>query len=182
MSIMKLLGLTRDRDTAGDGAAGTSTDTVRKIVDALNDLPAERATQIGAFAYILGRVAHADMKISAAETLAMERIVVEHGKLPQEQAILVVQMARSQNMLFGGTENYLVTREYNRVADRGQKLALLDCLYAVSSADHEISGAEDQAIRQIADELLLDRADFIEVRGRYREHLSVLKKPDDTED
>ena len=37
----------------------------------LDDLPAERATLVGAFAYILSRVAHADMSISAEETRAM---------------------------------------------------------------------------------------------------------------
>lgn len=177
MSILKLLGLVRDREDPR--SAGAETETIRKIVDELNGLPPEKATLTGAFAYILSRVARADMNISAEETAAMERIVVEHGKIPEDQAIIVVQMAKTQNRLFGGTENYLVTREYNRLAGREQKLALLDCLFAVSAADHEISGAEDKVIRQIADELLLDHADFIEVRARYRDHLSFLKKPED---
>ncbi len=108
----------------------------------------------------------------------MEQIVVELGGIPSEQAVIVVQMAKTQNLLFGGTENYLVTREFNRVASREQKMALLDCLFAVSAADHEITTAEDQVIRQIADELLLEHADFIQVRSTFREHLAVLKKPE----
>ncbi len=174
-AILKFLGWSGPAEP--DPGLG-ETETVRKIVHELNGMPPDQATRVGAFAYILSRVAHADMNISDRETRAMERIVVEHGKIPEHQAIIVVQMAKTQNRLFGGTENYLVTREYNNVAEREEKLALLDCLYAVSAADRDISGAEDQVIRQIADELLLDHADFIEIRGRYREHLSVLKKPD----
>ncbi len=109
----------------------------------------------------------------------MERVVMEHGELSEEQALIVVQMAKSQNLLFGGTENFLVTREMCRIATRAQKLALLDCLFAVSAADESISTAEDSVIRQIATELLLEHADFIGVRSRFREHLAVLKKQDD---
>ena len=86
-------------------------------------------------------------------------------------------MAKSQNLLFGGTENYLVTRELNRIASREQKLALLDCLFAVSAADESISTVEDNVIRQIAAELRLEHREFIEVRSRFRDHLAVLKKP-----
>ena len=107
-------------------------------------------------------------------------IVIEHGGLPEEQAIIVVQMAKTQSLLFGGTENFSVTQEFNKLAERTQKMALLDCMFAVSAADHDISGAEDKVIRQVADELLLEHSDFIEVRTRYRDHLSVLKDPEET--
>jgi len=174
MSILKLFGLD-SRPQAGESRA--ETETVRKIVAELDHLPEERARFVAAFAYILSRVARADLEVSAEETAAMEGIVVEHGRLPEQQAIIVVQMAKTQNALFGGTENFVVTREFNQLADRGQKLALLDCLFAVSAADESISTAEDTVIRQIADELKLDHADFIEVRRRFRDKLAVLKQP-----
>ena len=109
----------------------------------------------------------------------MESIVYEYAALPEEQAILVVQIAKSQNLLFGGTENYLVTRELNRLASREQKLSMLECLFAVSAADDAISSVESNTVRQIAAELQLDHSDFIEVRRRFREHLAVLKKSRD---
>jgi uncharacterized tellurite resistance protein B-like protein len=176
MSILEFLGLAGSPDKQA-GAAG-QTETVRKIVEELDHLEADRATFVAAFAYILSRVAHADMNISNDETRAMERIVVEHGHLPEEQAMIVVQMAKTQNLLFGGTENYLVTREFNRLSDREQKMSMIDCLFAVSAADGSISSAEDKVTRQIADELLLDHADYIEVRSRFRDQLAVFQKPD----
>jgi uncharacterized tellurite resistance protein B-like protein len=176
MSLLKLLGLGADSPASGRSVGDT--DTVRKIVAELDHLPDEEAAYIAAFAYILSRVARADMSISDEETRAMERTVVEHGSMPEEQAIIVVQMAKTQNLLFGGTENYLVSQEFNRIATREQKMALLDCLFAISAADLSITSAEDKVIRQIADEVMLEHSDFIEVRARFREHLAVLKKPE----
>jgi len=171
MSIREFLGLEKKKGSAGD------TETVRKIVEKLDRMEPERARYIAAFAFLLSRVARADLHISEDETRAMEQLVVEHGGLPEEQAVIIVQMAKTQNILFGATENYLVSREFNRIATREQKIALLHCLFAVSSSDESVSSAEDQTIRQIADELRLDHSDFIAVRSKYREHLAVLKKP-----
>ena len=179
MSIWKFLGLEKTEQIAQarpGGAADTAeTETVRKIVDALDQMEPTRARYIAAFAYLLSRVAHADLNISPEETQAMEGIVIERGGLPHEQAILVVQMAKTQNKLFGGTENFLVTREFNKIATREQKIALLHCLYAVSSADQSISNVEDHEVRNIATELRLTHQDFIDVRLAYREYLAVLK-------
>ncbi len=173
MSILKYLGL----QVAAPAPAGGQTETVRRITDALDALDPERARYIAGFAYVLSRVARADLKVSVEETRAMERIVAEHGGLPEEQAIIVVQIAKTQNQLFGGTENFLVTREFGRATTQEQKLALLDCLFAVAAAEGRISAAEDNEIRQISDELGLDRRDFVAVRYAHRAHLSFLAKP-----
>jgi uncharacterized tellurite resistance protein B-like protein len=160
------------------GLQPDETETVRKIVEALDELPAEKARYIATFAYILGRVANADLQISKRETAAMERIVVERGGLPPEQAVVVVQIAKTQNRLFGGTEDFLVTREFNELADRTQKLALLDCLYAVSASDETVSTLEDNEIGKVASELNLDRGDLVRARESYRQYLAVLKELD----
>ena len=171
MSIRQFLGL-----TAEEHAEGSETATVRKIVTALDSLPPDQARYIAAFAYNLSRAARADLKVTEDETRTMERIVAEVGKLPEEQAILVVQMAKTQNLLFGATENYLVTREFNNLATREQKLDLLHCLFAVAAADNLITEVEDHAVRQIARELLLEHEDFIAVRSAFRDKLAILKQ------
>ena len=177
MAIWKFLGLETLESHAQKPSAPSDTETVRKIVNALNQVEPERARFMAAFAYLLSRVAHADHNISEEESRAMEKIVMEHGQLPEEQAILVVQMAKTQSILFSSTENFLVGREFEKIATREQKLALLDCLYSVSSADRSISVAEDNEIRKISRELKLSHQDYISVRFGYRDHLSVLKNP-----
>ncbi len=173
MSIIRWLGL----DQKKPSASGAETETVRKIVDALDHIEPERAKYIAGFAYLLGRVARADLHISAEETRGMEQLVMERTGLPEEQAIMVIQMAKTQNTLFGSTENYLVAREFGRITTREQKLALLDCLFAVSAADGSISVVEDNEINQIAAELRLEHEDIVRARSRFRDYLAVLRKP-----
>jgi uncharacterized tellurite resistance protein B-like protein len=174
VSLLRFLGLESAAQHTGPAA---ETATVRRIVEALERQEPEAARYVARFAYVLGRVAHADLEVSAEETRAMERIVMQRGGLPEEQAVLVVQIAKSQNVLFGGTEDYLVTREFARSATREQKVALLECCFAVSAADRDVSGAEEAEIRKIASELGLEHADFIAARLAHRDCLSVLKKP-----
>ena len=174
-TILKFLGYEPARaTTAGESA---ETETVRKIAAALDRLDPDRARHIAIFAYILSRVARADLMISEAETRAMEALIAREGGLSPEQAILVVQMAKTQAILFGGTENYLVTREFNRLATRDDKMALLRCLFAVSASDDGVSVMEDNEIRRITSELRLTHKDFIAVRSEFRDQLSVLRKP-----
>ena len=177
MSILEFLGLAKPRAGARleRVAASAETETVRKIVAALESMDPERARFIAAFAFILCRVARADLHISHSETALMERAVMDRSSLPEEQAILVVQMAKTQNVLFGGTENFLVTREFNKIATYEQKLALLECLFAVAS-DEMISTIEDNEISRICSELLISHDDFVSVRMKFREHRAVFKK------
>ncbi len=177
MSFLKYLGLkpSQESTAASRATSAAETETVRKIVQKLDQLPPERARYIAAFAYLLSRAASADLNISNEETQVMERIVTEQGGLPEEQAVIVVQMAKTQSHLFGGTENYLVTREFERMASREQKLAVLECLFAVTAADDTITSAEDNVVKQIASELKLEHADYIAARSRFRDHLAVFK-------
>ena len=172
MSILSFLGL------AGSASAESSsadTQTVRRIVASLDAMDPERARYIAAFAFLLCRVARTDLHIGDEEAAAMERIVMEKGGLTEEQAVLVLQIAKVQEALFGGTEGYLVTREFNKIASREQKIAMLDCLFAVSAADQSISTVEDNEIVRICAELQLPREEVISARSRYREYLAVLK-------
>ena len=173
MSILKFLGI--NLDEPGRVASPAQTETVRKIVQKLDQLPEEQARYIAAFAFLLSRAARADLNVSPEETEVMERIVMQQSGLPEELALVVVQMAKTQNQLFGSTENYLVTREFERMATREQKLALLDCLFAFAAADETITSEEDNVVKQIASELKLSHDEYISGRSRFREYLAVLK-------
>lgn len=179
MSIMHFLGLGKKEATGSQENRRTApeeTETVRKIVAALDQMDPDRARYVAAFAFILCRVARADMNITQSEVGAMEHIIMERSKLPEEQAILVVQMAKTQSNLFGGTENFLVTREFNRIATGEQKLALLDCLFAVASEDM-ISTIEENEISRICTELQLTHDDYVAGLIAYRDYRLVKQKP-----
>ena len=148
---------------------------VRRIADQLAALPPQEARTLAAFAYLLGRVAFADREISTAESARMEELVAEVGKLPGEQAVLVVEIAKAQNRLFGHTENFQVSRELRELADEAQRRRLLDCLFAVSAAEDGISGEEESQVRQIASELGFSHAEYVAARAAWAEHRTVLR-------
>ncbi len=170
MSLLRWLGLADEDDGPGN------VDSLGEIEKALTDLEPARARYLAGFAYILSRVAGADHEISEAESSLMERLVAERGHLPSEQAALVVRIAKTQTQRHRGTEDFIVTREFGTLATRDQKLALLDCLFAVSSSDSSIRTIEDNEIRRIASELRLEHADFISIRSAHIGHLEVLRK------
>jgi len=172
MSILSFLGLEGKASPAAHRAA--QTEAVREITKKLENLPPEKARYLARFAYILSRVANADLEISPEETREMEQIVQRVGGLPEDQAVVVVHAAKTRNLVFGGTDNFLVTREFNNVATRDQKLALLDCLFAIAAADNEIASVEDNEIRQVSKELMLEHRDYIATRMKYRDQLAVL--------
>ncbi len=174
MSLMTLLGLTDDASPAA--AADDDTDTMRRIAAELDHMEEDRARYLAAFAYILGRVAHADSRFSDIETEKMQEILHGLGHLTEAQAVLVVEIAKSQVRLFGSTENFLVVRRFKDIATAEQRVELLDCVFAVSAADDSITVLEEGQAGQIAKELGLSHDDFVAARVTYQKHLETLKR------
>jgi uncharacterized tellurite resistance protein B-like protein len=172
MSLLRFLGV-----RAPEPAPGGATETVRRIAARLERLPPERARYLAAFAYVLARVAHADLEIDASESAQMERMVTELGALASAEAALVVEIAKSQARLLGGTENYVVTREFRRIASVEERARLLECAFAVAAADGAISAVESSECLRIADELGFTREEALALRNTYREKLALLRRP-----
>jgi uncharacterized tellurite resistance protein B-like protein len=176
MSVLDWLRGARSTASATPG----DTETVRRIVGELDKLNPDQARYLAAFAYVLSRVAGADLHISDTETRTMVDLVEQVGHLPEAQALVVVEIAKSQNRLFGGTENFLVTREFRDIATEEQRHDLLRCLFAVAAADAAISAEEEAQIWQIASELGFTRAEFVDVRLPYSDKRTVLRHDDAT--
>jgi uncharacterized tellurite resistance protein B-like protein len=168
MSLLRFLGL----GPASAPEATGDTATVRRIAAELERLEPEKAKYLAAFAYVLARVAHADLEIDDDETDAMEAAVRRLASLSKAEAALAVEIAKSQARLLGGTENYRVTREFRRISTRDQRAELLQCLYAVAAADGTISNVESAEIGAIADELGFTRAESNALRSQYRDALA----------
>jgi uncharacterized tellurite resistance protein B-like protein len=171
MSLLRFLGLEREeKREAGE------TRTVREIAGKLDRLPPETARFLAGFAYVLARVANADLEIVEDELDSMRRIVRELASLSEDEAELVVEIAKSHARLLGGTENYVVTREFRKHSTKEQRGQLLACLYSVAAADGTISGPESAEIVAIAEELGFTRAEANALRARYRDQLSEFQQ------
>jgi uncharacterized tellurite resistance protein B-like protein len=159
----------------GPGLEPDDTETVRRIAGQLAALPVERARYLAAFAYILTRAAAADLEISDVESAAIERLVADHGGLPESQAVLVAQIARHQSLLYGGTEDYLVTRQFRELSTEDERVALLRCCYLVGAADDTITSVESDTLQQIARELDIDRDAVNVIRNEFASKLSAIQ-------
>ena len=163
------------------GVTGTArpddrdTETVRRIAGQLDAMPIDRARFLAAFAYILTRAAAADMEISEVESRAIEKLVAEHGGLPEAQAILVTQIARNQSLLYSGTEDYLVTRQFRELSTDEDRLALLRCCYLVGAADDTITAQESDTLQEIAKELDIERDAVNVIRNEFAPKLAAIQ-------
>jgi uncharacterized tellurite resistance protein B-like protein len=159
--------------SGGDAAGETA--AIRQIVARLEALAPERARFLAGFAYVMSRAAQADLEISEAETRLMESALVEQGGLDEAQAVLVVEMAKLESRRYGATADYLVTREFARLATLEEKLAVLRCCFLVSAADQSISAEEASVVNEIARELHVDPNQLNQVRQEFVEQISAIQ-------
>jgi len=157
-------------DPAGDTA------TVRRIVAKLESMPPDQARLIASAAYTLARAANADLEISDDETAAIERELQTTEALDEATAVLVTEMAKLQAKTVGGTEDYLVTREFKALADDAQRIAIVRACYAVMAANGTISAEETGTINEIADELDIDEEVLRSIRVEYHEKFSSVQQ------
>jgi uncharacterized tellurite resistance protein B-like protein len=157
-------------DPSGD------TTTVRRIVAKLESMPPEQARLIASAAYTLARAANADLQITDDETAAIERELQTTEALDEATAVLVTEMAKLQAKTVGGTEDYLVTREFKALADDAQRIAIVRACYAVMAANGTISAEETGTINEIADELDIDEEVLRSIRVEYHEKFSSVQQ------
>lgn len=158
------------------GTASGDTATVRRIVARLEALPPDRARFVASAAYTLARAAHADLEISEEETAVIERELQAHGAIDEPTAVLVTEMAKLQARSVGGTEDYVVTREFTGIATDAQRTDVLRACYAVGAASGTISAEESAVLNQIASELALDPTVVNGVRSEFHERIAAVRE------
>ena len=171
---MKSLRSWLNLDRALERAKAPEHAPLRELVNTLDKLEPDRARHLARFAYLLGRVAHADRHVSPEETRAMEGLVMEEGRLTADQAMLVVSLAKSSNLMFRGTTDFTVAQEFADAASDDEKLALVRCLFAVAAIDQSISMPEEAEIHRIANQLRIDPGDLTALRLAHRRYLPGL--------
>jgi uncharacterized tellurite resistance protein B-like protein len=162
-------------DAAAPSQTG-DTATVRRIVAKLEAMPPEQARLIASAAYTLARAANADLDISDAETAAIEHELQVDEALDEPTAILVTEMAKLQAKTVGGTEDYVVTREFKSVADENQRLVIMRACFAVMAANGTISAEETAVLNEIAEELDIEDEALNKIRADYHEQFTSVQQ------
>ena len=101
-------------------------------------MPPDQARLIASAAYTLARAANADLDISDDETAAIEHELQVDEALDEATAVLVTEMAKLQAKTVGGTEDYVVTREFKALADEQQRLVSCGLLRGRGGQRHDL--------------------------------------------
>jgi uncharacterized tellurite resistance protein B-like protein len=168
-SILKKLGFVRVEPPPENRAL------LQAIENRLSALGAGRAELVAVFAALLARVAYADQEISDKEASTVSAVLREHAALAPDEADAVVLVAQHQTIAIGGAENHVLTRRFNEVSSEDDRRRLVDCLYAVATADDLVTHVEDREIRNIASALMVPSSVVLEIRSRYRDKLEELQ-------
>ena len=168
--ILRFLGLddTDDEPSRTPALAG--------IEEQLAGLEPDRARFFASFAYLLARVADADLEVDDRERAAIRDVLARHAGLGEQEASMVAELAVLQAEEVGGSVNYQVARGFREISQPAERLQLIECLFSVAGADEIVSIAEGNEIMQIGDELGLDRKDVLAIRSRHRERLAEFRK------
>ena len=166
MSLLKLLGWA-DATPQPERLAAT-------IHTRLGSLTPARAEFVAAFAGLLVRIAYVDRSISEAERGVLAPLLAANAGLPAAEAETVVEIVTHQATALGGISYASLTRAFNAIASVGEKERLIDCLFAVATAEGSVSFVEDEEVRAVARALLLSQQQFITIRSRYKDQLEVI--------
>jgi uncharacterized tellurite resistance protein B-like protein len=170
VSLFRFLGLTSSASTAN-----REPQSLRELAARLSAMAPEDARFVAAFAYLLARVAGADLRTEGAERDVIAHRLEAVAGLEVERASLLAEIAIAAAKNHSASDDHLVARAFREMASVDERLLLVRCLYAVAAADESITTPEDNEIFEIATEIGLGRSDVVALRSEWTEHLAVLK-------
>tara|TARA_R110000868_G_scaffold73009_5_gene212040 strand:+ start:75 stop:518 length:444 start_codon:yes stop_codon:yes gene_type:complete len=113
-----------------------------------------------ATAVLLYEVMRADNKFEKLEQDSYRKHLEKHFSLTGAELETLCQLSQSQADEAADYQQF--TRVINNVYGLKEKRAVLDSLWSVAYADHELSPDEEYTIRKIADLLYIPHSQFIQ--------------------
>jgi uncharacterized tellurite resistance protein B-like protein len=111
---------------------------------------------------LMARVARVNPDVNAAEQAAMADALQTYWHLGPDQAVFVVDVALSESATL--LDPYRLAWQFSEACTRQERLAFLDVLFAVATADGQATFDEIEEIRTIAGSLKLSHEDFIQAK------------------
>lgn len=169
MSLLRFLGL------ASTSPVSREPESLRELATRLDSLDPEEARFVAAFAYLLARVAGADLATASSERGAIAERLERVARQEPERAALLAEAAIAAAASHGASDDHLVARTFREISNDEERRTLVRCLYAVAAADQTITTVEDNEVFEIATEIGLSRIEVVALRSEWREQLAVLR-------
>jgi uncharacterized tellurite resistance protein B-like protein len=170
LSLLRFLGL-----GAGASQADSEPESLKEIGAQLEALPPDEARFVAAFAYLLARIAGADLTTDDQERAEMARHLEGFAGVDSDRAVLLGEAAVRAAQTYSPSDDHLVARTFRDMTELDERTRLLRCLYAVASADQTISTAEDNEIFEVAASIGVEHPQVIAIRSEFKEYLGALK-------
>ncbi len=170
MSLLRFLGL-------GEQPAGRDVEpqSLIELGIELESLPPEEARFIAAFAYLLARVAGADLRTDEVERIEITRRLEGFAGIDAAQAEILAKSAVHMAEIHSASDDHLVARAFRDMTQPPEQIRLLRCLYAVAAADEIISTREDNDIFEVARAIGVARTDVVALRSEFKQYLGTMK-------
>ncbi len=170
VSLFRFLGLAVQADPAA-----REPESLRELGARLSALAPKDARFVAAFAYLLARVAGADLRTENGERETIATRLGSLAGLEGERARILADAAIAAAASHSASDDHLVARSFREMATDDERRLLVRCLYAVAAADSNITTPEDNEIFEIATEIGMGRSDVVALRAEFKEHLAVLR-------
>ena len=106
----------------------------------------------------------------------MEEALQRSGALDEATAVLVVEMAKLQAKTVGGTEDYVVTREFKSISTPEQRLNMARAAFVIGAANGSISAEESAVANEIANELDIEDTALAALRAEFTDQMSAVQQ------
>jgi uncharacterized tellurite resistance protein B-like protein len=113
---------------------------------------------------MMAQVARVNPEVSSAERATMAQALQTYWHLGTDEAAFVVEVALSESATL--LDPFRLAWQFSEVCTPEERVAFLDVLFAVATADGEASYDEIEEIRTIARSLKLSHEDFIQAKLR----------------
>ena len=123
-----------------------------------------------ALAVLLVEVAESDYKQVPEEKAALLLVVRDAFELSDHEAEVLISLAEQEHR--ESTDYFQFTRLINRNYTAKQKISLVESLWKIAYADHELHRYEEHVIRRLSDLIHVPHNDFIAAKHRVEESLS----------
>lgn len=120
-----------------------------------------------ALAVLLVEVAESDFKQQPEEKAALLFVVKESFNLSDHEAEVLISLAEQEHR--ESTDYFQFTRLINRNYSAEQKVKLVESLWMVAFADHELHRYEEHVIRRLADLIHVPHNEFIAAKHRVED-------------
>ena len=170
MSLLRFLGI-------GGASKGRESEpaSLAEIGAQLEALPPEEARFVAAFAYLLARIAGADLRTDSVERDSIVHRLETFAEIDHDLAEILADTAIRAATDHDATDDHLVARAFRDMSEQPDRVRLVRCLYAVAAADEEISTVEDNEIYEVAKAIGISHSDVISLRLEFKKYLGALK-------